>query len=161
MTTPEQLTIRQFLKDPVFRKYFAKQPKLRPMQKMPGLKPWRLYVQKTEDGPWQRGDLTTYKSAFEHARGLLSDGVYDIALTSKAVPYWPPLVKGEPWSDYPTSHDWCPYCRRPTVFWWFSKHHALRQYSHYDLGQDKRCMICGNRNGDRYIAKFQVRSYWT
>lgn len=45
------------------------------------------------------------------------------------------------------SHDWCTYCRRPTVFRWFKSHHALRASGLQELVDPttRRCSICGAR----------------
>lgn len=45
------------------------------------------------------------------------------------------------------AHDWCTYCRRPTVFRWFRSHHALRTAGLQGLADpsDRRCSICGAR----------------
>lgn len=42
-------------------------------------------------------------------------------------------------------HDWCTYCRRPTVFRWFRSHHALRSAGLQDIADQssRRCTICG------------------
>lgn len=44
-------------------------------------------------------------------------------------------------------HDWCTYCRRPVVFQWFTKHHALRASGLQELidPSARRCSICGAR----------------
>lgn len=44
-------------------------------------------------------------------------------------------------------HDWCTFCRRPTVFRWFRSHHALRAAGLQDMADpsDRRCTICGAR----------------
>lgn len=42
-------------------------------------------------------------------------------------------------------HDWCFYCRRPTVFAYFRKHHAFAGTAlepYYD-GSIRRCAVCG------------------
>lgn len=45
------------------------------------------------------------------------------------------------------AHEWCPYCRRPTVLRWFKSHHALRTFNIQELvdPSDRRCTICGAR----------------
>lgn len=45
------------------------------------------------------------------------------------------------------THDWCTYCRRPTVFRWFKSHHALRAAGLQELVDptDRRCSICAAR----------------
>lgn len=55
---------------------------------------------------------------------------------------WKPKV--DP-SDEP--HQWCTFCRRPTVLRWFASHHALRTAGLQELvdPSDRRCTICGAR----------------
>lgn len=45
------------------------------------------------------------------------------------------------------THIWCTYCRRPTVFQWFTSHHALRTSGLHGMvdPSDRRCTICGAR----------------
>lgn len=45
------------------------------------------------------------------------------------------------------AHEWCPFCRRPTVLRWFRSHHALRSSGLQGLADtsDRRCTICGAR----------------
>jgi len=42
-------------------------------------------------------------------------------------------------------HDWCFYCRRPTVFAYFRKHHAFigTPLEPYFDGSIRRCAVCG------------------
>lgn len=55
---------------------------------------------------------------------------------------WKPSL--DPTED---AHDWCTYCRRPTVFRWFKSHRALRSAGLQGLADpgDRRCTICGAR----------------
>lgn len=51
-------------------------------------------------------------------------------------------------------HAWCYYCRRPTVFAYFAKHHAFTGTAlepYYD-GSVRRCCVCGisHDSGRRY-----------
>lgn len=151
---PDQLRMRELLRDKTFRRYFAKQPRLfRPQRIDQQLGkdhwPWFIYVQKTEGSRWQRAKVPTYAKAFEHARTMLKDGVWDLAIHSRRASYAPP-------DDYEfaQSHDWCPYCRRPTVFWYFRTHHALRKFKHYDLSEQPRCTICGIRLYDNVVTRY-------
>lgn len=151
---PDQLPLSHFLKDKQFKKFFSKQPTLSVNQSN-GKRPWRIYVQSTEDSSWKKGDVPTYKVAFTHAKKLLSKGVYDLTICSRSRAYWPPIIRGQVWANYPTTHLWCPFCRRPTIFWHFRKHHALPNPL-IDLSIDPRCQICGNR-ADNYARRYQRR----
>lgn len=65
-----------------------------------------------------------------------------------------------PWEIDPTliqeygRHDWCFYCRRPTIFAYFAQHHAFKGTPlepYYD-GAVRRCSVCGisHDSGRRY-----------
>jgi hypothetical protein len=45
----------------------------------------------------------------------------------------------------PPGHEWCRYCRRPTIFRWFSKHHAFDMTDPSTVFHPSylRCTICG------------------
>lgn len=153
--TADQVRIHEFLRDPIYRKWFAKAPVLLPNQGHG--QPWWLYVQKKEEGPWSRAGVESYAKAYEWVGKHLST-IYDFAITSKRRTYLPPVYRpvlpnGKRaaqkvyWSEYPLSHNWCPYCRRPVVFRYFERHHADTQYRTF-LGpaQHRRCTICGIRD---------------
>jgi hypothetical protein len=59
-----------------------------------------------------------------------------------AIVIWKPKLEA---TDEP--HTWCTYCRRPTVFRWFNRHHSLRRSALDGLVNpaDRRCTICGAR----------------
>jgi hypothetical protein len=118
---------------------------------------------------WARKDFRTYKEAYHW---IVEGGRYkewlDFALHSRRMMFPPPtrvvkiskggrpvMVKGADGVSrqmtrlvpmrMPPSHEWCPYCRRPTVFGWFSRHHAFPDKPGAvkpDTGQ-RRCTICG------------------
>lgn len=150
----DMLTMRNFLKDPIYRKWFTKEPYLAPH--LGNGKPWWLYLQEQEEGKWRRAALSTYKQGFVWIQKHLKE-VYDFSLTSKRRTYLPPVYRpvddeGNPardrayWSNYPSYHNWCPYCRRPTVFAQFERHHADTEYHRYMTDtSEPRCYICGIR----------------
>lgn len=43
----------------------------------------------------------------------------------------------------PPGHEWCMYCRRPTIFTWFSKHHSFARRDLVMKMDVERCTICG------------------
>lgn len=63
-----------------------------------------------------------------------SDGVKRQA--TKVVPWNPDKLTAQAEEHY---HPWCPYCRRPSVFRWFFKHHSITVLDPTQL----RCTICG------------------
>ena len=153
--TTEQLRIHIFLRDPVYRKWFARPPVL-----LPGSNhghPWWVYVQREEDGPWQRAGASSYDRAYNWVKPRLRS-LYDFSITSKRRAYSPPVYRPVRqdgrrskrlvyWTEWPANHRWCPYCRRPTVFRHFTRHHADSELRRRYLGpsEDRRCSVCGIR----------------
>lgn len=129
--------------------------------------PWRLYVQRETDGPWARKDFETYRDTFRRLKAEMFEGIHDATIQSKGHAFDPPyrivkvvrngqpvLVKGIQetrvmvWKptlpEGETPHRWCPYCRRPTIFSWFSNHHAFPKNGVVKFDPTLlRCTICG------------------
>lgn len=156
----EQVRAHTLLKDPIYRKWFAKVPYLPKSAR--GGQPWYLYLQRGQDGRWSRAGLTTYAAAYKWVVNHHGE-VHDFAIVSKRKSYLPPIYrpkveingKMEParkkvyWTNYPSNHNWCPYCRRPTIFREFTKHHAInpvhKSMGLFSMGPQIRCTICGIR----------------
>lgn len=132
--------------------------------------PWRVYIQREADGGWAKKDLPTYREAFELFKRYRPT-IHDAAINSRSVAFAPPhrlvRIKGKyrevvrkgkkqtvqvtklvvwkpklPPEEGP--HLWCTYCRRPTVFRYFSIHHAFGKTM--PISQEHlRCSICGIR----------------
>jgi hypothetical protein len=163
------MTLRELLEDKVFKEFFTTIPEVQGYMH-PGRLPWRVYVQKERGGPWRKKDFRTYREAFLFLKPRLRD-VYDATIQSRGTAFPPPakvvkVVKRLPsgkkvpvrdekgkqqyrrivWRpilpEMEEPHRWCPYCRRPTVFGWFSKHHAFPRGFEFDLSL-QRCTICG------------------
>jgi hypothetical protein len=158
------LTLRELLADKVYREFFTTPPDM-PRNVHPDLRPWRVYVQSEQHGRWAKKDFATYKDAFRFLKPRLKE-VYDATIQSRGIAWGPPArvvrvkrngkilldEKGKvvlrrivwqpilPEAEEP--HRWCPYCRRPTVFAWFSRHHAFPRGFEFDLAL-LRCTICG------------------
>jgi hypothetical protein len=155
------------LEDKTFRKYFETTPALYPTQVEPGVKPWRLWVKKTEDSKWTKKEVSGYQTAAGYVLDRLDD-IYDAAVQSRARSYGPPHRRvratsgGKPipgpegvrlvvWSlsrdlihEY-GRHDWCFQCRRPTIFGYFHNHHAFRgtALEGFTSADVRRCTLCG------------------
>lgn len=140
-------TLREQLKDPIFRKWFAQAPREKPSAaRTPG---WFLYVQKDKGGPWKRGEVDSYIQGYKFIAKNLKN-YHDMALSHKRQDFKPPVVKdkmtGKRRYHLPEApgYRWCPFCRRMTKFKYFSNHHAMPKWVD---ASEKRCNICGVRQG--------------
>lgn len=164
------IPLSTLLEDPDYKEFFLKVPKLPAVVYSANqAPPWRLYVLLKGDKNWRRKDFPAYAPAFKHLKRLLKSGkVEDAAINCRRFTSPPPLqsirvrgkyvvgsdgvrrqvVKRVEWKPRYTrddfeDHTWCPYCRRPTVFRYYARHHAMA-----DLGiaidpSVQRCCICG------------------
>lgn len=139
-----QTTLKEQLRDPLFRRWFATPPPLkRDTARTP---PWYVYVQRTEGGPWARTEVADYVTGYRYIASHLKK-FHDMALSHKRQQFRPPVVKQGKKRRYhyppaDTGHTWCPFCRRMTVFRYFAKHHSLPKWA---SNQERRCTICGAR----------------
>lgn len=164
------ITLEECLADRTYRDFFTKQYRLPNVQRP--TPPWRLYVQLDAGGPWRKKDFFTYPEAFNAWRTKFRRASHDAAIQSRAFAFTPPMrwvkVKGQyvvrangdrlqkemqiVWDyrglipgDEPTHH-WCDYCRRPTVFRTFGRHHAFTKEQAAMMDPTApRCTICGVR----------------
>lgn len=164
------LTIHELLEDKTYKEYFLKSPAMPEVYRQLNMVPWRVYIQREADGPWAKKDLPTYKEAFALFKKYRPN-IHDAAIMSRSVAFAPPhrfvrikgqyrevvrkgkkekvqVVKLVLWKpNLPpeeSGHHWCTYCRRPTVFKYFSRHHAFGKNE--PITQDElRCSICGIR----------------
>jgi hypothetical protein len=170
-----QITLRELLADPTYRKWFAKPPKLTNFS--PSGRPYRVYVQRELDGSWAQAAFPKYADAYRYIAKHLRV-FHDMAIATPGQAFHPPvLVSKEPVLKrkvvqlkggktkivrryvYERSywrpalellgHQWCPYCRRPTVFAYFAKHHTVKNCIPYEM----RCTICG-------VRRTFIKDYW-
>lgn len=164
------LSIHDLLEDSEYKQFLCQIPSLPDHLTAPGKEPWRLLVQLKGDPRWKTKRFETYPQMFK-AFKRLRPRIHDAALNSPAVFFHPPqevveirgkyfvnkrgkrlpVTKLVVWS--PTlppgeyeAHNWCGYCRRPTVFKAFQVHHALPQRKLGGIPIDptlRRCSICG------------------
>jgi|SRR5580765_7726705 len=138
----EQIRLRTLLaKDKFYKAWFSRPPKLTAFHTTP---PWRLYIQSSHGGPWARVDLKAFPKAFNEAVRRLPEA-WDMAIHCKPQAFMPPVLKAgkqHVWLPMPDGHNWCEYCRRPTVFKFFKRHPAIHQIINPD---ELRCSICGAR----------------
>lgn len=142
------LRLKEQLKDPIFRKWFATPPKKRPDANTSP--PWFVYVQKKKGGPWQRAEVKTYSEGYKFIAKNLNK-YHDLALSHKRRSFKPPVVKQRGKRRYHLPgvehrHHWCPYCRRMTLFKRFNQHHAMPKWAvGVAINGERRCSICGIR----------------
>lgn len=144
----EQIRFKELLKDPLFREWTmtpVKSDSLLGDAKLK-TKPWRVYGKEKKDSLWQKKDFGSWKKAYKLLVSLHKRGYYDLALMNRVDTFRPPVVRKGNRRVYhrcvPDEHEWCGYCRRPTRFKRFSKHHALPGMT---LSHEFRCTICGIR----------------
>lgn len=136
-----ELTLSTLLKDPIYKAWFMKVPKVQ----VPGFQPnWRVLIQ-VEDGRWgaAKTEFTKYSDAFNWV--VKNRSKYrDLVIYSKRQEFQPPVVKAGgrrvfwPW---PRGYHWCGFCRRPTQFRRLKRHTFVSVYDR----EAPRCTICGVR----------------
>lgn len=160
------LTLNELLEDKTYREFFLTKPTLAAIPRT--AEPWRVYIQTEVDGRWGRKDFWKYGEAFKFLKPRLYD-IHDATIQSRGVAFQPPhrivaitrggkrvMVRAADGHLYPKTkivpwkpklpadevpHEWCPYCRRPVIIAWFSKHHSFKGRV-FDPGL-RRCIICG------------------
>lgn len=164
MPTIEMISLRELLQDPDYKKYFTKVPVL-PAHYTPDVKPWKLYVLKAGEDKWRSKRYGTYGDAFAGLKKMLPS-IDNAAINCPGLSFMPPiknyrikgrfldkaekkpLIKSVVWKPKidadMAGHNWCPHCRRPTVF----KMAGLpaRRMGDFVLPPDEvslRCSICG------------------
>ena len=160
------IPMSELVKDPVYKRYLQTKPELPGVARSKKLAlspPWVVYVQKEIGGPWRKKEFWKYSEAFKFMAKGLRKGWHDAALNCKRIGFEPPMrfvrIKGKyvvgsdnvrrqatkavPWKvrlePGDEDHNWCKYCRRPTVFKFYTKHKRLGYVDPNVL----RCCICG------------------
>jgi len=162
MALTEMITLDELLRDPSYREYFAKVPKLPEHYK--GTLPWKLYILKKDESTFRSKKFATYKEAFEGYKKM-KPLIQNAAINCPALGFIPPVrtvkVKGKldaknkpilvtkVWKPRIEAdmdqHYWCSHCRRPTV-WRIASLNLNRKGSSYTLPlaePTQRCVICG------------------
>ncbi len=127
-------TIRELLDDPAYRRFMKQLPS--PEPKAIGL-PWFVYAQKGQL-QWRGKGFVTYADAWPtFVKVVRNDAYVDVALVSKRVLYkMPPEIAHI--MSWP--FEWCPRCRRPTMYELFKRHHAMR--GNIFASRAARCVFC-------------------
>lgn len=165
---PQMITLRELLDDPIYKAYFTKIPKI--PSHIQGL-PWKLMILKPQETQWRTKRFATYPEAFKALKKVLPVAA-DATINCPPLDWQPPIrlarvkgkvhetgrLKGQPimravvWkpqiSGDLAAHHWCPYCRRPTVFQYYSIHPAMTKQRIGAIGAAVdptflRCGICG------------------
>lgn len=161
-------TMHELLDDPIYRAYVKRVPqttvKGRPLPALTTGNPWQIWA-RTNDGKWKTGQFATYRDAWLIVvKGIRNVNVADVALVSRRVFFGPPghwekyharnprtgvSEVYERWViDYhwDTGLEWCPRCRRPSMFRRLNpSHHALRRQPTLTDDDPFRCVFCGIR----------------
>lgn len=134
-------TFAELLKDPIYRSYVLKAPRL------PGnsTNPWRVWGIRHDD-KWAGKLFPTYSEAFGLVKKMLkdTDTYRDVVLTCRPVAFRQPLglSHSDDWA-------WCGHCRRPTVYRRMTRHVAMKKWAVVDYDPDlKRCFFCAARAGN-------------
>lgn len=156
----------ELVKDPVYWEYLQTKPstpRVSRDKKKVTSPPWVVYVQQEADGKWGRKSFWKYKDALEFMQRWLERGAHDAALNNRRLGFNPPqkwvrirgkfvvgsdgkkrqavkLIQWKPkLSADEQQHHWCKYCRRPTLFKYYSRHRFLGTCD----STVPRCCICG------------------
>lgn len=142
MTDP--FTMRDALRDPLFRKWMQKPPRFSPPK-------WRLFV--LRNGTWGTAEFETYAEGYRAlAMFLKSPSVEDAALNCPSRATRQPVVRNALGMRVPWVPEglplvgfwrWCPNCRRHTRFGYFRSHRMGRKKPMRVSDEEKRCVICG------------------
>jgi hypothetical protein len=147
-----QVTLHELVKDPVYRQWL----KTPPVGGFPQYTKFRVYVQRERDGRWAKRDFYDFKTAYNFLAKHLREW-YDATLVTTNYASRPPVVRVNNKRAYYApmltmeGHQWCPHCRRPSVFDFFATHHAFT--GHFKpLPFKRRCGVCG-------IADTAIKDY--
>jgi len=183
MTAVGLITIRELLRDPEYRAYFTRVPKL-PDHYTPEMKPWRLLLQLKGDTTWKSKRFGTYQEAFAGFK-LVLPKIENAAINCPGLNFVPPMrtvkvknkfhtegkLKGKPiiktlvWrprleADH-EAHYWCAYCRRPSIF--VHKGIGAKMLNGSRLPATRvayRCMICGSNAELMDLRRPQYNQGW-
>lgn len=141
----DQMRLLNLLKnDPIYKGWFQKPPAPFKVFVPTQNRPWRVFVQEKANGKWVKIDTPGYAQAYTQVKARLRDS-WDLTIHSCPQAWNPPVVKiGKKrfYNPMPLGHNWCSFCRRPTVFRRFKRHHNIPCAI---SSEEKRCNICGIR----------------
>lgn len=152
-----QIPFELLLEDPIYRKWLKAPP--RQPEGSYRQPPWRVWVQRRLNGPWAYKDFETYPKAFNWLIKRRLE-FWDAAINCKVKDYRPPIVKKRAneklvlrhyWPGV-QDHRWCGYCRRPTLFKHFAKHHNIRR--ELIIPYERYCSVCGAR--EKFVKHYST-----
>lgn len=134
-------TMRVLLEDDTFAKYMRRVPRLPDnLLHTYGNPPWLLWAE-FEDGTWKRARVAEYRDAYSKMKRLLKNTkVRDVSLVSRRMMFAPPMDFNWQSRKFP----WCARCRRPSMFRFALKHHAI-EIVDYTFDEPYRCYYCSIR----------------
>ena len=162
MPNLEMITLKELLRDPQYREYFRKVPKL-PSHYTPEMLPWKLLVLKRGELIWRSKRFGSYGDAFAGLKKMLPT-IDNAAINCPALGFMPPtrtvrirgkydkkgkqVIRTTLWIPQISSdmepHNWCPHCRRPTIFKIAALAAKQRQGFAVPASEPAlRCSICG------------------
>lgn len=174
------ITIRELLRDPHYKAYFTKVPKL-PDHYTPEALPWRLLVMKQGEHVWRGKRYGTYQEAFAGLKKMMPT-ITNAAINCPPLGFMPPIrnvrvknkidqrtkqpmIKSLVWK--PTlemdmaKHEWCAHCRRPSIF--VDRGLGARMLNGYRMAATRtayRCCICGSSAEIMDIRRPELNQNW-
>jgi hypothetical protein len=171
--TPPPPTMHELMDEPAFAAYVDTAPDVMldygrghvvPHPALTIGNPWMVLVHTTA-GTVRVGKLPTYDRALDVFHRMLDDAA-DVTLVSRRVFFAPPghwvarrrktivggetkIITEETWTDSITwpGYDWCPRCRRPSLFRVLPPtHHAFKLSPMLTDDDPARCVMCGIRS---------------
>lgn len=155
----DQVRMRTLLKDSLYRQWVLRPPDGWDARDsaFEGVRPWRVFVQRIEDGPWGVKDFKSYRKALAFFAKAIKLGVWDATINHKVHQFGPPRLRARkggrtvPWDGIPPGHRWCSFCRRPTIFRYYKKHPAIPLPM--VIPYVSRCSICGSSS--RFVKRYR------
>lgn len=132
-------SLRYLLKDPAYRRYFARPPK---PHKSVSPDPWAI-IAVSEELRYGKKCFPTFSDAFQYARDLMKrrDDIMDVSIFAKNVISPTPQTLASALMS-PTE-DWCGRCRRPSLFRVYADYHPALRDAPVIVPDLRRCFYCG------------------
>lgn len=131
-------TFKLLVEHPEYRKFVRTMPTI-PANMRQG-RPWAVWAI-THNARWRGGLFESYVDAWGATLKAMrnTEKYRDVALVSRRQLFEPPRAV-IPLIEYP--FEWCPRCRRPTMYRPLQRHHAVEILT---LQDPYRCYFCGIR----------------